>query len=211
MERERYLKGIKRIYLVVSFLIFVSLIYAIVISIYQQNYLVLFVSLLTLSLVALPYFVRRLKLILPTEIELVIILFIYATLFLGEAQDFYLKFWWWDNLLHGFSAIVFGFIGFTALYFMVNRHELSARPWTIAIFSFSFAISIGVLWEIFEFVMDSFFGLNMQKSGLVDTMSDLIVDAIGALFSSTIAFIYLKSRKVPIFNTIVRRLKKGKK
>ena len=114
-------------------------------------------------------------------------------------------------MTHGFSAIVFGFIGFTGLYFMVNRHELSARPWAIAIFSFSFAVSIGVIWEIFEFSMDSLFGFNMQKSGLGDTMTDLIVDALGALFASTIAFVYLKSRKALIFNTMIRRLKKGKK
>lgn len=208
MERGRYLRGIKRIYFVVAFLIFVSLIYAVIISIYQKNYLVLFVSLLTMGLVALPYFVRRLKIILPTEIELIIILFIYATLFLGEVQDFYTYFWWWDILTHGFSAIVFGFIGFTVLYFMVNRHELSARPWAIAVFSFSFAIAIGVIWEIFEFSMDQFFGLNMQGSGLIDTMGDLIVDAVGALFSSTIAFIYLKSRKTLIFNTIFKKRKK---
>ena len=208
MERGGYLRGIKRIYLVVSFLIFVSLIYAVIFSIYQKNYLVLFVSLLTIGLVALPYFVRRLKIILPTEIELIIILFIYATLFLGEVQDFYTYFWWWDILTHGFSAIVFGFIGFTVLYFMVNRHELRARPWAIAIFSFSFAIAIGVIWEIFEFSMDQFFGLNMQGSGLIDTMGDLIVDFLGALFSSTIAFIYLKSRKTFIFNTIFKKRKK---
>lgn len=208
MERGRYLRGIKRIYLVVSFLIIISLIYAIALSIYQRNYLVLFVSLLTLGLVALPYFVRRLKIILPTEIELIIILFIYATLFLGEIRGFYSYFWWWDILVHGFSAIVFGFIGFTVLYFMVNRHELKARPWAIAIFSFSFAIAIGVIWEIFEFSMDQFFGLNMQGSGLIDTMGDLIVDFLGALFSSTIAFIYLKSRKTLIFNALFKKRKK---
>ncbi len=202
------MKGIKKIYLVVSFLIILSLIYAIVLSIYQENYLTLFTSLLTLVLVALPYFVRRLKIILPTEIELIIILFIYATLFLGSVQDFYSYFWWWDILTHGFSAIVFGFIGFTVLYFMVNRHELRARPWAIAIFSFSFAIAIGAIWEIFEFSMDQFFGLNMQKSGLIDTMGDLIVDFLGALFSSTIAFIYLKSRKALIFNALFKKRKK---
>jgi uncharacterized membrane protein YjdF len=88
---------------------------------------------------------------------------------------------------------------------MVNRHELKARPWVIAIFSFSFAIAIGVIWEIVEFSIDSFFGFNMQKSGLIDTMSDLIVDAVGAMFASAIAFFYLKSKKALIFGNIVKR------
>ncbi len=211
MLKKRYFKSTKNFYFFVIGLIMVSLVYAIVVSIYTENYLTLFVSILTFGLVLIPFFVRRLKLVLPTEIEIVIILFIYATLFLGEVQDFYLRFWWWDILLHGFSALIFGFIGFTILYFMVNRHELKARPWALAIFSFSFAIAIGVVWEIFEFSMDSFFGLNMQKSGLLDTMSDLIVDVLGALISSTIAFVYLKTHKDLIFRKITKKVKKKSK
>lgn len=204
MKKEIYSLGIRRLYKVVTSIIILSLVYAIIFSVYQKNYLSLFVSLITLFIVFLPFFIKKLKGILPTEIELITILFIYATLFLGEAHNFYFRFWWWDNLLHLCSAIIFGFIGFTILYFMVNRHELSARPWTLALFSFSFAIAIGTLWEIFEFFMDSFFGLNMQKSGLLDTMGDLIVDTIGAILSSSIAFGYLKLRKRLIFTGLIR-------
>lgn len=202
MKGEDYRKHVRRAYHALLFLIIASLAYAIFFSAIQKNYLALFVSLLTLSLVVLPFFIKHLRVLLPTEIELMAVLFIYATLFLGEAKGFYLKFAWWDILLHGFSAVVFGFVGFTILYFMVSRHELNARPWAIAVFSFSFAVAIGALWEIFEFSMDSLFGLNMQKSGLLDTMGDLIVDAFGALFSSTIAFVYLKTRKTLIFGSI---------
>ena len=207
MAKETYLKNVRGFYFIVVTLITLSLIYAIIFSVYRENYLTLFVSIATLALVFLPFFIRRLKIALPTEIETVIVLFIYATLYLGEAHDFYFKYWWWDNLLHGFSAIVFGFIGFTVLYFMVNRHELNAKPWALAIFSFSFAIAVGALWEIFEFSLDTFFNLNTQKSGLPDTMGDLIVDAIGALLSSAIAFVYLKTKKRLIFKGIAKRTK----
>lgn len=182
-----------------------SLAYAMAFSIYQKNYITLFTSALTLILILLPIFIRRLKIFLPTEIELIAILFIYATLFLGEVHSFYTLFWWWDIILHGLSAIVFGFIGFTILYFMVDRHELNAKPWAIAIFSFSFAIAIGVLWEIFEFSLDSLLGFNTQKSGLLDTMGDLIVDSLGALLSSAIAFFYLRSKKKLIFKEVLKK------
>lgn len=205
MIKKHYLRSFKGMYFVLVSLIIISLIYAAVISIYQKNYLLLFISVLTLGLVSLPFFIRKLEFKFPLEIELISILFIYATIFLGEAHNFYEQFWWWDNLLHGGSAIVFGFIGFTILYFMVNRHELKARPWAIAVFSFSFAIAIGVLWEILEFFLDNFFGFNLQKSGLRDTMGDLIVDTLGAIFSSTIAFIYLKSKKKLIFSKMESR------
>jgi len=197
----------KRVYQFALALILITLIYAIIFSIIRQEWIILFASTITLILTLSPFFFKRkFNLKIPTEIELIIVLFIYASLFLGEVYDFYETFWWWDILLHSGSAIIFGFIGFTILYFMLKRHEINARPWAIIIFSFSFALAIGVIWEIFEFTMDSFFMLNMQKSGLIDTMWDLIVDALGAIFSSTIAFVYLKTKKTLLFNQMIKEI-----
>ena len=66
------------------------------------------------------------------------------------------------------------------------------KPAFVALFSFTFAIAIGSLWAIFEYSMDSLLGLNMQKSGLVDTMWDLIVDAVGAFVISVLGYFYMK-------------------
>lgn len=209
MRKAEYKRWVKRVYNVIALLIIVSLIYAGILSVFQENYVALFNCVLAFVLVLIPFFVKRIKSKLPTEIELVIVIFIYATLFLGEVRNFYYTVWWWDILVHGFSAIVFGFIGFTILYFMVNRHELEAKPWALAIFSFSFAMAIGALWEIFEFSVDSIFGANMQKSGLIDTMWDLIVDAIGALFASAAAFLYLKSKKTLLFGSWIKNKRKS--
>lgn len=132
----------------------------------------------------------------PIEFDLLILFFIYATLFLGEVGDFYNKFWWWDLFMHGFSAILLGIFGFV-LVFILNEEEkihLGLKPFFIAFFACSFTISIGVLWEIFEFWMDHTFGLNMQKTGLDDTMKDLIVDCIGALIISTIGYLWMKKK-----------------
>lgn len=206
---SKYHISIKHLYKSISIIILVTLLYAIFFSIAQQQWTVLFASIVTFLLVLIPWFARKkYNIKIPTEIELIITLFIYATLFLGEAHDFYKIFWWWDMLLHAGSAIIFGFLGFILLYFIVSKQEINARPWTIAVFSFSFAIAIGAMWEIFEFTMDQFLGLNMQKSGLLDTMQDLIVDTLGAILSSTIAFIYLKANKSLIFNGIIKNIKK---
>jgi hypothetical protein len=78
------------------------------------------------------------------------------------------------------------------LYLITARGKLKASPFLIAIFSFAFGLAIGALWEIFEYAMDTWFGLNMQKSGLRDTMADLIVDAIGAGVASVTGYIYLR-------------------
>jgi hypothetical protein len=114
--------------------------------------------------------------------------------FLGEVHNFYERFWWWDTMMHGGSAIGFGLIGFILVFMMFQGDRFAAPPLAVAFFAFCFALSIGTLWEVFEFAMDHFFGLNMQKSGLVDTMSDLIVDAVGALIGAGAGFGYLKGR-----------------
>jgi len=209
MDRQ---KIVKRIYMILNLIIRITILIAIYQSIRNNNYLVLFLSLLVFFITFLPYlFNWKFNLKIPTEIEIIIVIFIYASLYLGEVQSYYVKFWWWDIFLHAFSAIIFGFVGFTILYFMYSRRTIKANPWAIAIFSFSFAIAIGVLWEIFEFSVDQILGFNMQKSGLVDTMWDLIVDTLGAILATSVGYIYLKTQKTLIFNGVIKQLKVSKK
>jgi uncharacterized membrane protein YjdF len=73
--------------------------------------------------------------------------------------------------------------------------KYAAPAWAVSVIAFSFALAIGALWEVFEFAMDTVFGLNMQKSGLMDTMGDLIVDTIGAAIGALAGFAYLKGRE----------------
>ncbi|WP_164102718.1 hypothetical protein [Candidatus Laterigemmans baculatus] len=138
---------------------------------------------------------RRLKVHVPAEFELLAVVFIYAALFLGEVRGYYVRFWWWDLLLHTMSGFLLGLLGFLLVYVLNEKPALGLhmKPGFVALFAFMFALGVGTLWEIFEFAMDQAFGLNMQKSGLQDTMGDLIVDAIGALVIALIGWSYLKT------------------
>lgn len=170
-----------------------TLIIAMGLAIYRQNWIALLVSLLTLLLTFLPnWFESRYKINLPHDFELAIILFTYASLFLGEVHQFYELFWWWDVVLHSSSAIAFGCIGFIIMFILNKSNKIETKPIWIAVFGFCFALSIGTLWEVYEFGMDQLFGLNMQKSGLIDTMWDLIVDSFGALVASLAGYAFLK-------------------
>jgi hypothetical protein len=172
---------------------------------YLHNWLALFVSLIVLALTFLPALItKNFNIHLPVELEFVMVAFIYASLFLGEVRGFYTRFWWWDVVLHASSGIVIGFVGFLILYVLYGSNKVSAQPAWIAVFSFSFAMAIGALWEIFEFTVDSTLGTNMQKTGLVDTMRDLIVDAAGALLASVVGYVYLKKGSSGIVNRILR-------
>src|SRR4029078_2713835 len=137
-----------------------------------------------LVLTLLPFFVEeKFNLSIPNSFIVVIIFFIAGSLFLGEAQDFYYKFWWWDIMLHGFSAIGFGIIGFVIMLYLTQSSKLTASPFLIFLFSFSFSIATGAIWEIIECAVDQTFGTKMQKSGLVDTMTDLMVDCGGGIIA----------------------------
>lgn len=151
-------------------------------------------SVLSLGLSFLPVVIeRRFRVSLPVEFELVIVAFIYASIFLGEIGDAYHRFFWWDAVLHTASGAILAYTGFLLFYIMVKRRDLHVNGLFIGVSVFSIALAFGAVWEIFEFAMDEIFGFNMQKSGLVDTMWDLIVDAIGALIMAFIAGRYIKN------------------
>jgi len=178
-------------------------------SILNQRWTVLFVSTMTLFATFLPYlFERNYKIQLPAELELATVAFIFAALFLGEVKSYYTRFWWWDIILHIGSGVALGLVGFLILFVLYKSKKLQARPITIAFFAFCFAVALGAIWEIFEFGMDQIFGLTMQKSGLVDTMWDLIVDTLGALFTSVLAFFYLGGKRTPLLNRILKNFVK---
>ncbi len=164
---------------------------------FSGRWSVVFISFATFVVTVLPgHFLNRLDIRLPTRFLGAIAIFVFATLFLGEVMDFYERYWWWDILLHGGSAVGFGLIGFLFVFFMFEGNKYAAPPIAVAFVAFCFAVTIGATWEIFEFAMDQTFGLNMQKSGLIDTMWDLIVDMIGASIGATAGFFYLKGREL---------------
>ncbi len=156
-----------------------------------------FVSIWTLTISYVPVMLsRRLGVHLPVQFLALITLFVFATLFLGEVWDFYERYWWWDVALHGGSAMAFGLMGVIFVLLLFEGDRYAAPPLAMSVLAFCVAISIGAAWEVFEFAMDQLFGLNMQKSGLIDTMWDLIVDMIGAIIGAAMGFFYLKGREV---------------
>ncbi len=146
---------------------------------------------------------KKLRVFIPPEVILLSITFVFASLFLGEVRGYYERYWWWDIALHAGSGFLLGIIGFLLMHLLNETEEIGVhmKPGFVAFFAFLFAVGIGALWEIFEFGMDSFFAMNMQKemfgdpSGLTDTMWDLIVDTLGALIITVLGYGYLKTAR----------------
>lgn len=136
----------------------------------------------------------RYRVVLPVPFAISATAFIIASLIFGEVFDAYNVVWWWDIALHGSSAIALGLIGFLFIYMLFHGDKFAAPASALAIIAFSFAVTAGGLWEIFEYLMDTVAGTNMQRSGLDDTMSDLMVNAFGAAVGSLIGYGYLKGQ-----------------
>lgn len=154
-----------------------------------------FVALATLVLSVVPVAIARwAEIYVPPSFVAAILIFIGATLFLGEVFSFYERFWWWDIAMHAGSALGFGMIGFVLVFMMFQGDRYAAPPLALAFFAFCFAVTMGTLWELFEFAVDQLFETNMQRTGLLDTMGDLIVNMIGAAVGAGTGFAYLRGQ-----------------
>ena len=160
------------------------------------------VTLLIFLITFLPILLgKRFEVRIPPEFEVLAVIFIYASLFLGEVHGYYVRFWWWDLVLHTSSGFLLGILGFLLVYVLNEKEEidLDLNPGFVALFAFMFAIGFGVFWEIFEYGADQLLGTNMQKSGLQDTMWDLIVNSIGAFIIAILGWGYLRKKGINSF------------
>ena len=148
---------------------------------------------------------RRFGIYVPVELTLALCFFLYASFGLGEVGDFYIRFPWWDLMLHSFSAMVIGLIGFLAVYVFYMTHRVVIKPIYVALASFCVAVTTGTIWEAFEFSMDRAFGMNMQKSGLVDTMTDLLINFLGAAVAALIGYLYVKNGDTLLADRLIKR------
>lgn len=157
------------VYWVLRFLVLLTL----VLQIINGNYGNAFTCLLALLLLTVPGFIQTtFHVELPTTLEIIIYLFIFATEILGEIDQYYLKYEYWDVMLHtlnGFLAAAIGYSMVTLLNEWENI-EFQLSPLFTAVVAFCFSMTIGVVWEFFEFGMDTFFGLDTQKDTFIETI-----------------------------------------
>ena len=148
-----------------------------------------FVCVLVLVIYLLPQFVEnRLNIDIPTTLEVVIFVFVFAAEILGELQSYFIKYSNWDTILHTSSGFLCAAVGFS-LVDLLNRSDnvkVQLSPGFLAITAFCFSMTIGILWEFIEFSADRLFLLDMQKDTIVNQISSVSLDPTNSNISITV-------------------------
>ena len=171
-------KAVFIVYLVLRFIV----IAAMALSIADQNWEHTFVCILVLVLFLVPDFLqRKLDIRLPSLLQIIILLFIFAAEILGELSNYYVQYKHWDTVLHTVNGFLFAAIGFSIVNLLnEDKHvAMSLSPFYMAVAAFCFSMTIGVLWEFFEWGMDSLFSTDMQKDTVLQSISTIAIHPEG--------------------------------
>lgn len=163
--------------------LYVLVILSIIRQFFLGNYQNMFLGILTLILFMVPEVIdKKLGVTIPIGLETVIFIFIFSAEILGEINAFYVKIPIWDTILHTTNGFLMAAIGF-ALIDIFNRSErfsIRMSPGFVAFVAFCFSMTTGVVWEFFEFGMDWFFHLDMQKDWIIPMVSSVKLNPDGA-------------------------------
>ena len=161
----------------------VFVILSVVRQFFLGNYHNMFLGILTLFLFMVPAVLdQTLGVTIPVGLETVILIFIFSAEILGEINAFYVKIPVWDTILHTTNGFLMAAIGFAPIDLCnrSDRFSIKMSPYFVAFFAFCFSMTVGVLWEFFEFSMDWFFGLDMQKDGILPSINSVKLNPTGA-------------------------------
>lgn len=169
-----------------------------------------FLTLAVIGLIVVPaYVLKANRVFVPPEFQFIAAAFVFVSLFLGSAGDFYYTFWWWDMMLHAGSGVLLGVVGWIVMFLLLQTDRLprNVGPALVSVFGVTFAVTIGVLWEIIEYCVDLVWPhINMMshETGVHDTMHDLIVAAIGAILVGIFGYYYTRRGRSSVVIDAVR-------
>lgn len=159
------------VYLVLRFLVMISMIFQILMGNFEN----VFMCILALLLFTIPTIIsEKFKIGLPSLLEAIIYLFIFSTTILGEINNFYGIIPFWDTILHTLNGFLCAGIGFSLVDLLnQNSKQINLSPLYVAIVAFCFSMTIGILWEFYEFTADSVLKTDMQKDRIIQSISSV--------------------------------------
>ena len=137
-----------------------------------------FLCLLSLILFLMPFFIeKKFKIDLPDTLEIIIFLFIFSAEILGEINNFYGNIPHWDTILHTINGFLCASVGFSLVYLLNKKSNyIILSPIFVTLVSFCFSMTIGIVWEFFEYGADTLFDIDMQKDRYIENINSVITD-----------------------------------
>lgn len=184
MKRSNYIQNFKNEFennkskFIVYFLLRGLIILCLILQLIRKEYENAALCILSLILLFLPFIIeRRLKVDLPNTIEIIIMLFVFSAEILGEINNFYGIIPFWDTILHTLNGFLMAAIGFS-LFDILNKNlkSIHLSPIFLCLFSFCFSMTIGIIWEFFEYGMDNTFNYDMQKDEYINEINTVTLD-----------------------------------
>ncbi|MBQ7088962.1 MAG: hypothetical protein IJN04_04890 [Clostridia bacterium] len=175
MHTHPYLTAV---YFVLRFIVVLMLL----LNLWERDYESAFICVLSLILFLLPAFIeRQLRVQIPTLMEMVILWFIFGAEILGELQNYYVQYPYCDTILHATNGFVCAAFGFSLIDILTRNRQEKFRlsPLYVSLVAFCFSMTVGVLWEFFEYGMDLLFLTDMQKDTVLRTIASVELAADG--------------------------------
>lgn len=171
------------------FILRIMVVLVMVAQFFNGNYENMFLCVMTLIMFTIPSFIeKRIKIDVPDTLEIIIILFIFSAEILGEIKEYYLTIPYWDTILHTLNGFLAAAIGFSMID-LLNRSGkflFKLSPLFVTLVAFCFSMTIGVLWEFFEFFMDVTFLTDMQKDTVISSISSVMLNPEGKNIAITL-------------------------
>lgn len=153
----------------------------------------LFSNLVTIIILILPYVIEKYtKLKFNNALKVTYTIFTILASYFGTCLKLYNTISYYDTIVH----TLFGFMGSIIalnILFMLKKYDKKSIIFNM-LFVISFTMVLAVTWEFIEYFYDIFTNHDAQHvldSGVVDTMTDLLVAFIGGL--TCISFYYLEN------------------
>lgn len=168
----------------VYFILRLIVLMMLLVNLWERDYESAFICVLSLVLFLLPAFIeKQFRVQIPTLMEVVILLFIFGAEILGELQNYYGQYPYWDTMLHTTNGFVCAAFGFSLIDILTRNRQEKFRlsPLYVSLVAFCFSMTVGVLWEFFEYGMDVLFLTDMQKDTILHSIASVDLSADGTV------------------------------
>ena len=200
---ERFFDLLKRnsgkIQTSISTVLKVVIIFSMFYATYFHLWHILFADFFLLFLLFMPIVLKKsYEVHIPREFELIIFMFVIISFFLGDVRGL---------VIQMFFGIATGFIGFAIMLILFSNSKLKTNYLLIILFSFSLSVAFGLFAEMAKYYLKVYLGYSISEADYSYAIRSLSFVAVGALFSSTLGYLYMKGYRLQIMKDMVRRFK----